>query len=71
MAVWCLFAILSFGLYAVPYLPHIIKQWFFWFIVGDAAYSLVTVLAILVLQSRIGDGESSRSEADIGLGQSR
>jgi len=67
MAVWCIFAILAFGLYVSAYLPYLVKQWFFWFIVSDAAYSLVTVTAILVLQSRIENDKSSTDEANKGI----
>jgi hypothetical protein len=58
MAVWCLFAILCFGIYVSSHLSYVVKQWFFWFIVADAIYSLLFVVTVLVLQSRIEDSES-------------
>jgi hypothetical protein len=58
MAFWCLFAIFAFSLYATPHLSHLMRQWFFWFIVSDATYSLIFVLAILVLLSRIENDKS-------------
>ncbi len=66
MAVWCIFCIFAFCLYASQNLSYIAKQWFFWFIVGDATYSLVTVLAILVLQTRIDSDPSRSHEANLG-----
>ncbi len=62
MAVWCLFAIFSFGIYVSSHLSYVVKQWFFWFIVGDATYSLLFVVTILLLQSRIEDSESSEHD---------
>lgn len=50
MAFWCIFSICAFGLYVLPYLNAMMDQWFFWFIVGDAIYSLILVVTILVLQ---------------------
>jgi hypothetical protein len=67
ITVWCLFATLSFGIYAFLYLPYIMKQWFFWFIVIDGIYSLVTVLAILILQSGIENDHSSKHGFNMGL----
>jgi hypothetical protein len=53
VAVWVLCAILSFGICCVGHLSQLTPQWFFWFVVGDATYSLLLALAILVLQSRL------------------
>jgi hypothetical protein len=70
MAAWCLFAIFSFGMYVSSHLSYVVTQWFFWFIVADATYSLLFVVAILVLQSRIGDsGSSKHDETSIGREQ--
>jgi len=51
--IWCLFAIFSFGICVSTSLPHITEQWFFWAITIDGVYSLVMIIAVLILQSRI------------------
>lgn len=65
MALWCIFSVFAFGLYVLPYLDALMNQWFFWFIVGDAAYSLIFVLAILVLQARIDKSALLTNKANI------
>ena len=63
-AVWCLIAVFSIGIYAFLHLPNIMKQWFFWAIVIDGMYALVTALAILVFQSRIQNDQSSEYDTN-------
>jgi hypothetical protein len=58
VAFWVLFAILSFGTYCIGHLPELSSQWFFWFVVGDATYSLLFAIAILLLQLRIRHGKN-------------
>jgi hypothetical protein len=69
IAVWCLFAIACFGLYVIPSLSALLSHWFFWFIVGDASYSLLMVVTILVLQFRIAEGDSSTNDVNQTLHQ--
>lgn len=64
VAIWILMAISCFGAYSWPYLSDLSKQWFFWFVVGDAAWSLVCAVAILVLQSRVRHEKAGNGGAE-------
>lgn len=64
VAIWILMAILCFGAYSWPYLSDLSKQWFFWFVVGDAAWSFAFALAILVLQFRVSHEKAGGSDAE-------
>jgi hypothetical protein len=64
VAIWILMAIFCFGAYSWPYLSDLSKQWFFWFVVGDATWSFVFALAILVLQLRVWHEKASSRGAE-------
>ena len=56
---WVVGAIVCFVAYCWPYLSDLMAYWFFWFVVGDAAFSLVFAAAILVCQFLIRHGEET------------
>ena len=65
--IWCLFSMFSYGIYACMHLGYVIKQWFFWAVMIDGLYSIVFIIAIIMLQSKMESPEQSKHKANMGL----
>ena len=50
---WIVFFGLATLIPGAKYIPAVSHHWYFWFLVGDGILGLMTVLAVLLLQSRI------------------
>jgi hypothetical protein len=53
VAIWCVVTFAGVVIHVPPFLHHLVKQWFFWFVVADCVWGLATAFAILVLQARM------------------